>query len=139
MERIFDHHLSLLSSRHYLTSHPLQIVYLHLFLIFPLSWLYFNWETQIDTADFAGSIQKMVSTDTLFSPEKNFLIMAGITIATLVLAIILLNVVFRWRLYGVRANGRGKGTPHHYNMKAKIHNIILWIFVLATGTVLHNC
>lgn len=122
---IFYHYSQVTSLSALLTDR--QIIYLHIFLVLPLAWLYFRWEEAF-TDGVGDGISRLLSTkiEDILDPSKgssrltppagNIILIAIVVLASLVLTYFLLNVVFRWRLYGkISPPGRGKGTPFHFN------------------------
>lgn len=76
-----------------------SVIYLHLFLLFPLSWFYFDYQSYITISNIGGSFSKLTSLNTLMSPSVNILLMAGLTIGLILLCCIIVHLCLRWRSF----------------------------------------
>ena len=110
-----------------------KIIYLHIFLVFPMAWLYFPWHQQISINNFTGSLLKLVDINGIMNPASNIILIAGFVVVALILSFLFLNVIVRWLLYGFPAPSRGSKTPLVVNPSQKMACFFMWVLILITG------
>lgn len=112
--------------------HYSDVVYLHLFLLFPLAWLYFDWQNTVNNNNWAS----LVNLNGLYNVENNIILTAGLTIILIIMFILIFHICGCRTRGGTRAPRRDSGTPLNINVGAWFQCFILWIFTLATELVI---
>lgn len=122
----------------YLTiiKHYSIVVYLHLFLLVPMSWLYFEYY-EIFRTGTQEQIDRLYSVDIndLVDLRANFILPSAVPIALAIIFFIIFNFLFAFRTHGKHYVRRDKGTGTLLNLKGRFAMYSILFFTIITELV----
>lgn len=108
-------------------THYSTVIFLHFWMMIPVVFLYFGYDSIMETVNNAGDVNWIMNT-------SHPLIFAAIPIVFLVIFAIIL-ILTRFRTSGYSSPRRDAGTKMVLNFRARFATFLLWFFVIITELV----
>eukprot|EP01117_Protostelium_nocturnum_P012632 TRINITY_DN464_c0_g1_i1.p1 TRINITY_DN464_c0_g1~~TRINITY_DN464_c0_g1_i1.p1 ORF type:complete len:1664 (+),score=604.92 TRINITY_DN464_c0_g1_i1:191-5182(+) len=123
--------------------HFSTVAYLHLLMLAPIAWLYFDYQNIIGNelkaggSGFGGGISKLLNFGDLMNVKANPIIPVGAPIALAIVLMLICNFGCRWRTRGPKSGTRrDAGCKSNMEWGPRWRTFLLWVLIIISEVAL---